>query len=453
MNLSSILIVDDETSFLRSMRRLLWQEGYSNVSIEANSSNVPSLLNKEEFDLILLDVSMPEIDGVTLLEIILASHPEIPVIMITANHSYKSAFDSVKLGAYEYLMKPPDTNRIVLTIQRALEQRILHKERDSLRSNKVANLKNRELFSNIITNSPAMEKVFNLVEIFAPTNETVLVTGETGAGKDLIAEKLHQLSPKKKGPFVVVNLASISKSLFESELYGHEKGAFTGATGEKAGYFEAANGGSIFLDEIGELPKELQSKLLRTIQYGEITRIGSSKPIPLDIRIIAATNRDLPEAVSIGEFRADLFYRLNRGYIPIPPLRERGNDIKILANHFLKIGCTTFNKNILGISPNTLVSLQEYNYPGNVRELENIILNAVAKTHDNELIVEIEFPKTKTVTPKPKSPQNDIMSLEQALQKHINFVLEQMNGNVTKASGILGISERTLQRRLKQMKE
>ena len=453
MNLASILIVDDEPSFLRSIRRILWQEGYTNITMEEDASKVPLLLGMQQFDVILLDVTMPVIDGVTLLEVIQATHPDIPVIMLTANHSYKSAFDSIKLGAYEYLLKPPDTDRLLLTIERAVQQRMFIRERDSLRSTGGSKLKNRDFFSDIITNSASMEKVFELVEIFAPTDETVLITGETGSGKDLIAEKLFRLSPRNDKPFVVVNIAAISGSLFESELFGHEKGAFSGATSEKNGFFESADGGTIFLDEIGELPKELQGKLLRTIQYGEIYRIGNPKPVPLDIRIIAATNKDLPLSVSKGEFRADLYYRLNRGYIPIPPLRERGNDVKLLAYHFLKIGCDTFKKNITEINPVALESLQNYHFPGNVRELENIILNAVAKTPDNGIIENLELPKSKIKTTSFTKSEEELVSLAEVEKQHILNVLEAVSGNVTKASGILGISERTLQRRLKQIRE
>ncbi len=304
-----------------------------------------------------------------------------------------------------------------------------------------------------------MSKVFELVEIFAPTNETVLIMGETGTGKDLIANKIHQLSPRKDKQFVVVNLASISSSLFESELFGHKKGSFTGAMNEKIGYFEEANGGTIFLDEIGELPFEFQGKLLRAIQYSEIYRIGNPKPIKLDIRIIAATNRDLAEDVNNKKFRADLYYRLNRGFIKLPPLRKRGDDAMLLANHFLEIGNKTYNKNIPGFSELILQSLKKYSFPGNVRELENLILNSVAKSEDYKLIEKINFDSNnlrinddENISTDLETIDTNLLTIDEAVKVHIKKVMNYTNGNVQKAAIILGVSERTLQRRLQQIR-
>jgi transcriptional regulator with PAS, ATPase and Fis domain len=298
-----------------------------------------------------------------------------------------------------------------------------------------------------------MEKVFSLVEIFAPTNETVLITGETGTGKDLIARKIHDLSPRKSEPFVVVNIVSISESLFESELFGHEKGAFTGADRIKTGYFETAAGGTIFLDEIGDLSNEMQAKLLRTIQYGEIYRIGNPKPIKLNSRIIAATNKNLLAAVEKGTFRADLFYRLNRGYIEIPPLRERKEDIIPLSKKFLEDGNETYSRAIKGFSNEVLERLINYDYPGNIRELENIILNAVAKNKDSELISAIDIKTKPGAISESKITQKKISSLEEMIDSYIQLVLNEMEGNTTKASAALGISERTLQRKLKKIRD
>jgi transcriptional regulator with PAS, ATPase and Fis domain len=284
--------------------------------------------------------------------------------------------------------------------------------------------------------------------------------GETGTGKDLIANKIHQLSPRKDKQFVVVNLASISSSLFESELFGHKKGAFTGALNEKIGYFEEASGGTIFLDEIGELPFELQGKLLRAIQYSEIYRIGNPKPIKLDIRIIAATNRDLADDVNNKKFRADLYYRLNRGFIKLPPLRKRGDDVILLAKYFLEIGNKTYSKSIPGFTDNLLNSLKKYSYPGNVRELENLILNSVAKSEDHKLIDKIHFDSNnlrinidENSSTEFESNEENLLSIEDAVKKHIKNIMKHSNGNVQKAAVILGVSERTLQRRLQQMRK
>lgn len=446
----SLLLVDDEISFLRSMRRALWQKGFQNITIEQNPKNVLNIISENSFDAVLLDITMPGMTGIELLEKIKYQHPELPVVMITAHDEVKLAFKAIKLGAYDFIIKPAEIERIVLTLQRAFEQKILIKERNLLRKEKEAVNKKPEVFSDIITESKSMLKVFELVEIFAPTNETILITGETGTGKDLIAHKIHQLSPRKDKSFVIINIASLQPTLFESELFGHEKGAFTDARESKKGFFEAANGGTIFIDEIGELPYELQGKLLRFIQYGEIYRIGNTKPVQLDVRIVAATNKNLLESVNKKEFRADLYYRLNRGFISLPPLRERKEDISLLLNYFVTKGEILYNKKCKGFEQNIFNKLNSYSYPGNIRELENIVLNAVAKTGNNDFIkdVNINFDEKILTTLQP-----DLISIDEAVERHIQNVIAFTKGNVQKAAVILGVSERTLQRRLQQLRE
>ena len=450
---NSILIVDDEVSYLELMKGLLEQEGYQNIITEENPLKVVSILEQKNIELILLDVYMPQKSGLELLEEIYSQFPKIPVIIITAVDEVEVALKAIKLGAYEFITKPPDTNRLFLTIKRAFGKRLLETERDSLRKALSDEKPEQKVFSDIITDSPPMFKVFELVEIFAPTNETVLISGETGTGKDLLARKIHDLSPRKNGPFIAVNLASISPSLFESELFGHKKGTFTGAGNDKMGYFEAAQNGTIFLDEIGELPLELQGKLLRTIQYNEIMRLGDPKPINLDIRIISATNRNLLDAVNIKEFRADLYYRLNRGFIHIPPLRKRGDDVLILADHFLETGNKIYNRNILGFSEDVVNDLRTYSFPGNVRELENIILNAVAKTSNSQYIDTIDLPAALHSDKQLSIETGKLTSLEDALEEHIMYVMKMMGNSVQKTAPILGVSERTLQRRLKIIRD
>ncbi len=453
MSRNSILIVDDEPNYLELLQSVLVQEGYQEVLTEQNPLNVLGILDNSEIDLIILDVYMPQMNGLELLEKINENYPQIPVIMVTAVDEVEIALRAIKLGAYEYIIKPPDTDKLFLVIKRALEQRTLELELDSHRSMLNKSFLKRKNFSDIISDSPIMQKAFDLVEIFAPTNEIVLITGETGTGKDLIAKKIHDFSPRKDKPYIVVNLASISPSLFESELFGHEKGSFTGASNEKIGYFEAANGGTILLDEIGELPKELQGKLLRAIQYNEIYRIGSPKPIHLDIRIIAATNKNLSNAIENKDFRADLFYRLTRGLIQLPPLNQRGDDVLLLANHFLKTGNFTYKKNILGLSEIAISKLKNYAFPGNVRELENIILNAVAVTPDNSIIEDLNLQTTSLSKETKDEFPNELISLEEATKNHILRIIDYSNGNVQKAAFILEVSERTLQRRLKEIRE
>jgi DNA-binding NtrC family response regulator len=450
---ASILIVDDEKNYLELMKSLLQEEGYQNIITVPDPLKVEEILSKNQIDIILLDVYMPGMNGLELLENLTPQYPQIPFIMITGVDDVQIALKAVKLGAYEFITKPPDIDRLSLTIKRALQQKLLMKERDTLRSGVDKAESSKSKFKEIITESPIILKVFELIEIFAPTNETVLITGETGTGKDLIAKKIHQLSPRKNKALVTVNLASISPTLFESELFGHERGSFTGATNERMGYFEAANGGTIFLDEIGEMPKELQGKLLRAIQYNEIYRIGSTKPLKLDIRIITATNRDLLEAVNNKEFRADLYYRLNRGYIKLPPLRDRGEDIIILSKYFLDAGNKTYNKKAKGFTTKVLNSLRTYAFPGNIRELENLVLNAVAKTKDNELITEIDLPESFESKPPAVISDNNIITIDELVKNHILHIFNYARGNVQRAALILGVSERTLQRRLQRIRE
>lgn len=455
MHTNSILIVDDEKSYLDLLKGLLVDEGFTDVIVEIDPLNVIPIIESRNIALILCDIYMPQMNGLELLEIITLKYPQIPVIMVTATNEVKTALKAIELGAYEFITKPPDIDRLFLTIKRALEKRLLSLERDTLREIRESNrVKWKREFAEIVTESNLMHKVFELVKIFAPTNETILITGETGTGKDLIAKKIHNLSPRKSKPFLVVNLASISPTLFESELFGHERGSFTGAANEKIGYFESANGGTIFLDEIGELPKELQGKLLRTIQYNEIFRIGSSRSIKLDTRIIAATNKDLTKAIKRNEFRADLYYRLTRGFINLPPLRKRKDDIKLLANYFLTAGNLIYNKNIMGITDEASAELEKYSFPGNVRELENIILNTVAQTKDKTFIEHVKLPSsTEERLPEPQFSGDILITIDDAVKKHIIRVMEHANLNIQKAATILGVSERTLQRRLQEIRK
>jgi two-component system response regulator HydG len=449
----TILLVDDELSYLDLLKSILQHEGYENVITESNPLNVAQILKSKSIDLILLDIYMPQMNGLQLLEQITPEYPNIPVIIVTAVDDKEIALEAIKFGAYEFIIKPPDTDRLLLTIRRAIGYKLLEKERDVLRSEGPVVKTSENKFANIITESETMHRVFNLVEIFAPTNETILIVGETGTGKDLIAKKIHDLSAKKLNPYVAVNLASISAAQLESELFGNVKGTLLDSDSDKEGYFEEANGGTIFLDEIGELPKELQGKLLRAIQYSEIFKIGSSNPTKLDVRIIAATNRDLAEAVNKGSFRADLYYRLNRGHISLPPLRKRGNDVILLSNYLIKVANKTYNKNILGLTREAIAQLRNYSFPGNVRELENVIFNSVVQADDNQRLRTVEIPRMGDGRELELQKSEILISLEEAEKKHIINVMGTLNNNVRKAASILGVSERTLQRKLKVIRE
>ncbi|MEO8233742.1 MAG: sigma-54 dependent transcriptional regulator [Ignavibacteriota bacterium] len=449
----TILLVDDELSYLDLLKSILQHEGYDNVITESNPLNVPQILKTQSIDLILLDIYMPQMNGLQLLEQITPEYPNIPVIIVTAVDDKDIALEAIKFGAYEFIIKPPDTDRLLLTIRRAIGYKLLEKERDVLRSEGTVVKASENKFANIITDSETMYKVFNLVEIFAPTNETILVVGETGTGKDLIAKKIHDLSSRKSKPYVAVNLASVSPSLLESELFGNLKGTLLDSTSDKQGYFEEANSGTIFLDEIAELPKELQGKLLRAIQYSEIFKIGSSNPTKLDIRIIAATNSDLSDDVNKGSFRADLYYRLNRGHISLPPLRKRGNDVLLLSNHLIKVANTTYNKNIIGLTREAIAQLRNYSFPGNVRELENVIFNSVVQADDNQRLSAVEIPRMNDGRELELQRSEILISIAEAEKKHITNVMGALNNNVRKAAAVLGISERTLQRRLQKIRE
>ncbi|MBK7380381.1 MAG: sigma-54-dependent Fis family transcriptional regulator [Ignavibacteriales bacterium] len=443
----TILVIDDELSFLRTIKRILIQEGFSNVLTETNPQNVLNIINNNKVDLILLDISFPDFNGITLLENIFLTHPHIPVIMITAHDSYSLAFKAIQIGAYDYIVKPPDTNRLLLTIKRALEHRLLLVEKETYNSDILLPVF-PDNFSNIISNNLTVFKIFRMIEVFAPTNETILLTGETGTGKDLIAKKIHDLSPRANGPFVTVNIASITPSLFESELFGHEKGSFTGADKFRIGYFESADQGTIFLDEIGELSMEMQGKLLRVIQYNEIFRVGSTSPIKLNLRIIAATNKDLISSIKSNDFRADLYYRLNRASIKMPPLRNRLQDIPLLVSYFISLANKKFDKSVSGINDEILLLLQSYNFPGNIRELENLIFKAVAETNNNEMISTLELPQT-LFSFETKNNSVELISIDQAVSKHVKNIVNYFNGDTTRAAITLGVSERTVQRKLK----
>jgi len=375
-----ILVADDEQSMREFLDIMLKKEGYK-VSLAANGDEVLKLAERDIFDLILMDIRMPKLDGIAVLKKIKALSPETIVIMITAYASADTAIRAMKEGAYDYVTKPFKVDEIKLIIRNALEKKNLQKENILLKQV----VRDRYHFNNVIGQSPKMLALYDLLEKVAPTKTNILIAGESGTGKELVAKAIHYNSPRKDKPFVTLNCGAIPESLIESELFGHMKGAFTDAIATKKGLFEMADEGTIFLDEISELPLLMQVKLLRVLQDREFKRVGGTEDIRVDVRIVSATNKDLEEAVREKQFREDLFYRLNVIQIKLPPLRERREDIPLLTMHFLKRYSEELNKNILGISPETLRILLNYNYPGNVRELQNIIERAVALEATHEL--------------------------------------------------------------------
>jgi two-component system response regulator PilR (NtrC family) len=375
-----ILVADDEQSMREFLDIMLKKESYK-VSLASNGEEVVKLIDNDLFDLVLLDIRMPKLDGISALKRIKAIAPETIVIMITAYASADTAIKAMKEGAYDYITKPFKVEEIKLIIKNALEKKNLQKENILLKQV----VKDRYHFGNIIGQSPKMVTLYDLLEKVSPTKTNILITGESGTGKELVAKAIHYNSPRKEKPFVTLNCGAIPEPLIESELFGHMKGAFTDAIATKKGLFEVADEGTIFLDEISELPLLMQVKLLRVLQDKEFKRVGGTEDIRVDVRIISATNKDLEEAVREKHFREDLFYRLNVIQIKLPPLRERKEDIPVLANHFLKKYSEELNKNILKITSETLQILLHYEYPGNVRELQNIIERAVALEGSQEM--------------------------------------------------------------------
>jgi two-component system, NtrC family, response regulator PilR len=375
-----ILVVDDEQSMREFLDIMLKKEGYK-VSLASNGEEVLATIDKDIFDLVLLDIRMPKMDGIGVLKKIKATSPETIVIMITAYASADTAIKAMKEGAYDYITKPFKVDEIKLIIKNALEKKHLEHENTLLRQV----VRDRYVFENIIGQSPKMLALYELLSKVAPTKTNVLITGESGTGKELAAKAIHYNSPRREKPFVTLNCGAIPEALIESELFGHMKGAFTDAIATKKGLFEMADEGTIFLDEISELPLMMQVKLLRVLQDREFKRVGGTEDIHVDVRIMAATNKDLEKAVKEKRFREDLFYRLNVIQIRLPSLRERREDIPLLAAHFLKRYSDELAKNISKISPDALHLLLNYEYPGNVRELQNIIERAVALGTDTEL--------------------------------------------------------------------
>jgi two-component system response regulator PilR (NtrC family) len=375
-----VLTVDDEQVVCESIRRVLSDEGY-HVSTSTSSRGGLDLLRKEHFDLLLLDIKMPEMDGIELLRAARDVSPDTEILIITGYATIETAVEAIKLGAFDYLEKPVSPPQLLVATARALERKHLVDLTRRLRNE----LETRHRIGNVICSSPRMRKVMQLVAKVAPTNSTVLITGETGTGKDVIARAIHYNSARKDGAFVVADCASLAESLLESELFGHVRGAFTGAVKDRKGLAESARGGTLFLDEISTISPQIQGSLLRLIQEREIRPVGSDRTVAVDVRLIAATNRDLQELVNAGTFREDLFYRLSVFTITLPPLRERPEEIPLLTHYFMHRFAEEFDKPIDAITPRAMAVLEAHDWPGNVRELEHAIERAVLLTEGNTI--------------------------------------------------------------------
>ena len=445
---SKILVVDDEPGMRTFLEIILRKEGYS-VETAADGMKALDNINNNVFDLAILDILMPVMNGIEVLKRIIEKSPETTVIIITAFASHETAIEAMKLGAYDYITKPFKIDEIKLVIKKALDKKGL--ERENLRLRK--ELQTKYGFANIIGRSIGISKVFELIKRVSELKVNVLITGESGTGKELVARAVHYSGSRHRGPFIAVNCGAIPEPLVESELFGYRRGAFTGASRNKKGLFEEADGGTIFLDEIVDLPIHLQVKLLRVIEEKTIRPLGSTEPIPVDIRIIAATNKLLEEEIANEKFREDLFYRLNVIKIDLPPLRDRRDDIPPLAIHFVEKYSREMGKDINGISPKALETLESYHYPGNVRELENIIARCVALETSN-VIRQQTLPELMVNTDS-LNIENGIAAnfgldhlLETFEKRTIDKALTEAQGNKVEAAKLLGITFRSLRYRL-----
>ncbi len=445
-----ILIVDDDPNHLKTLKTIVGSWGYQ-VSTADDGLKAVETVKERLFALVLMDVRMAQMSGIEALKQIKLYNPAIPVLIMTAYSSVDSAVEALKSGAYDYLTKPLDFEVLKISLARALEHSGLKAENATLKSKMSADYE----LENIIGKSRSMKALIDMMAMVAPSEATVLITGESGTGKELIAKSIHHNSPRKDRPLVVVNCAALTETLLESELFGHEKGSFTGAEKRREGRFKQADKGTVFLDEIGETSAAMQAKLLRVIQEREIQRVGGEETLRVDVRILAATNRNLEEDVKNQKFREDLFYRLNVVTLRIPALRERQDDVPLLAQHFLAKYATKNHKQVKGFSPTAMEMLLKYSWPGNVRELENVIERAVILLPD-EHVTEKELPATITESyagksdwvapPEPATANRPLGEIE---KEAILATLEASAGNKSETARRLGINRKTLHKKLK----
>jgi DNA-binding NtrC family response regulator len=439
-----VLVVDDEANARNALAELLRDEGYL-TEVAADGQHALRVLDAFEPDVVLTDLKMPVMDGLKLLELGKQRSPHVAFVVMTAFGSIETAVEAIKRGAENYLTKPLDLDAVSALVMRALEKAKLSREASQLR----ARLDERFSVGNILGEHPTMQRLVKAIVQVAPSRATVLIHGESGTGKELIAAAIHQNSPRKDKPFVRLNCAALAESLLESELFGHEKGSFTGAAGRREGRFKQADGGTLFLDEISEIPMPMQVKLLRFLQERQLERVGGNETLTVDVRIVAATNRDLQERVKAGSFREDLYYRLNVVQLDVPPLRVRKSDIPTLAHHFLRRFVAENDREIRGFSDDALKSLLSYPWPGNVRELENAIERAVVMCPEE--VIGGEYLPARTAA---AAVELGILvpgiTLDELERMAILQALEAAAGSTSKAAEMLGISRRKIQYRLKE---
>jgi two-component system response regulator AtoC len=440
-----ILVVDDDEGALKALMQVLRKESYR---VEGASSGAEALqrLAQEPADLVITDIRMQRMDGMELMRELHARWPKLPVIVMTAFASIDTAIRSIHEGAYDYISKPYEVDDLRLTVRRALEQARLTRENSALRQNLAEDKENNV---RMIGMSPQMIEVYKIIARVAPTGTTVLIEGESGSGKELVARAIHANSERAKSPFIALNCGAVTETLLETELFGHVKGAFTGASYAKQGLFEAANKGTIFLDEIGETSAHMQTRLLRVLEEREIQRVGSVERTPVDIRVIAATNRPLQQMVKQGKFREDLFYRLNVVAITVPALRDRLADLPLLFDHFLRRHRRRTSRPI-AVHPDVLDMLREYSWPGNVRELENMVERAVT-LNTSGILTTADFREHLKPSGAPATVfAGRLVSLEEMERRYTAHVIARCNGNMTRAAEVLQIDRRTLYRMLER---
>ena len=448
--MTRVLVVDDERKMRRVLQILLEQMGLESIPVDSAEAALEHF-GGEKIDLVLTDLKMPGMSGIELLARIRALDPDVPVIVLTAHGTVQTAVEAMKQGAFDYILKPFDVQAIELIIRNALEMRRYRTENRFLKEQAAIT----PAFENLIGESPAMQTVYGMIRQVGSAKTAVLITGETGTGKELVARAIHNLSPRREQLFVPLNCAAIPADLLESELFGHVRGAFTGAQMERTGKFELADGGTLFLDEIGDMAYPLQAKLLRVLQEGVIERIGSNKPVKIDVRVVSSTNRDLAAGLAGGTFREDLYYRLNVFHIHLPPLRERREDIRHLATFFVNTFGEEMGKGALPLAAEACALLEQYDWPGNVRELRNLMERAAVLCNGPRVDVELVHGLLPAVRPA-QSTEAAVNSLqleaavEEVERKLILRALGAANDNKAEAARLLGISERTLWYKLKR---